>query len=222
MPSPYPPWPRDNALLTTLGHVIRWDVPVALFGGGRMRQASKVRHSPLHTAIAHTPTEPGPAFAPPPSPPCVYLTCGLVHTWHLNVRLECCVVRSVRLWWCGIQAQVHRQPSLAGEMCGCHGDSVASTMLGWVLHDLEPSKRGTAFAHDAWAINPDTPPCGSRTPTEYIRTQGSIQTVPASSPGSSLLHSHMHSSHLAVWRVHPVNGTTGTPKRAWPIMLTDG
>jgi len=68
--------------------LLRSDVPAALYGGGRMRQASK--------------------------------------------------------------SEVALRPERAGELCGCTGDSVASSMVGSIFHDVPAGKRGPAFAHDAW------------------------------------------------------------------------
>ena len=82
--------------------LLRWNAPLALYGGGRMRQASA--------------------------------------------------------------SEVAREPHRAGELCGCSGDSVASTFVGWVYRRVADEARGLGYAHDTWRMDPAIPHyCSHRT-----------------------------------------------------------
>ena len=91
--------------------LLRWNAPLALYGGGRMRQASA--------------------------------------------------------------SEVAREPHRAGELCGCSGDSVASTFVGWVYRRVAKEARGLGYAHDTWRMDPAIPRyCSNRpklTPKQYAR-----------------------------------------------------
>ena len=54
-------------------------------------------------------------------------------------------------------AEAARNPSRRGDVCGCSGERVASTMLGWVFLNVPAARRGWASAHDAWTFTPT--PC---------------------------------------------------------------
>ena len=50
-------------------------------------------------------------------------------------------------------SELSAMPWRSGELCGCDGLRVASTMLGWVFYDIPLKRRGLATAHDSWQVS---------------------------------------------------------------------
>ena len=101
------------------------------------------------------------------------------------------------------EAELH--PWKSGELCGCEGDSIASTAIGWIFHMPPTSKRlGAAFAHDAWLQSSGAQSAeackGSRLRREgharYAHLRMKLRTSPHEVPGFAFNCKHTNWSTM--------------------------